>query len=67
MHDLVIDNALLIDGTGAPARHGSLAVADGRIAAIGERCRQRARSASTRTGSRSPRASSISIRTSTRS
>ena len=35
MHDLVIDNALLIDGTGAPARHGSLAVADGRIAAIG--------------------------------
>ncbi len=35
MHDLVIDNALLIDGTGAPARHGSVAVADGRIAAIG--------------------------------
>jgi N-acyl-D-aspartate/D-glutamate deacylase len=35
MHDLVIDNALLIDGTGAPARPGSLAVADGRIAAIG--------------------------------
>ncbi len=35
MHDLVIDNALLIDGTGAPGRHGSLAVADGRIAAIG--------------------------------
>ena len=36
MHDLVIDNALLIDGTGAPARHASLAVQDGRIAAIGE-------------------------------
>ena len=35
MHDLVIDNARLIDGTGAPARHGSLAVADGRIAAMG--------------------------------
>ena len=35
MHDLVIDNALLIDGTGAPARHGSLAVADGHIGAIG--------------------------------
>ena len=35
MHDLVIDNALLIDGTGTPARPGSLAVADGRIAAIG--------------------------------
>jgi N-acyl-D-aspartate/D-glutamate deacylase len=35
MHDLVIDNALIIDGTGAPARPGSLAVADGRIAAVG--------------------------------
>ena len=35
MHDLVIENARLIDGTGAPARHGSLAVADGRIAAVG--------------------------------
>jgi N-acyl-D-aspartate/D-glutamate deacylase len=35
MHDLVIDNALIIDGTGTPAHHGSLAVADGRIAAIG--------------------------------
>jgi N-acyl-D-aspartate/D-glutamate deacylase len=36
MHDLVIDNALLIDGTGAPARRGSLAVKDGRIAGLGE-------------------------------
>ena len=36
MHDLVIDNALLIDGTGAPARHASLAAQDGRIAAIGD-------------------------------
>ncbi|MET1083105.1 MAG: amidohydrolase family protein, partial [Burkholderiales bacterium] len=36
MHDLVIDNALLIDGTGAPGRHASLAVAGGRIAAIGD-------------------------------
>ncbi len=35
MHDLVIENALLIDGTGAPARPGGLAVKDGRIAAIG--------------------------------
>jgi N-acyl-D-aspartate/D-glutamate deacylase len=35
VHDLVIDNALLVDGTGAPARHGSLAVRDGRIAALG--------------------------------
>jgi len=36
MHDLVIDNALLIDGTGAPARHTGLAVKGGRIAAIGD-------------------------------
>jgi N-acyl-D-amino-acid deacylase len=36
MHDLVIDNATLIDGTGAAARPGSLAVKDGRIAAAGD-------------------------------
>jgi N-acyl-D-amino-acid deacylase len=36
MHDLVIENATLIDGLGTPARHGSLAVKDGRIAAIGD-------------------------------
>jgi len=35
MHDLVIRNALLVDGLGSPARHGSLAVAGGRIAAVG--------------------------------
>lgn len=35
MHDLVIRNALLIDGTGAPGRRGDLAVADGIIAGIG--------------------------------
>ncbi len=34
MHDLAIDNARLIDGLGTPARDGSLAVKDGRIAAI---------------------------------
>lgn len=34
MHDLVIKNALIVDGTGAKARAGSLAVAGGRIAAI---------------------------------
>jgi N-acyl-D-aspartate/D-glutamate deacylase len=33
-HDLVIDHARIIDGLGAPARDGSLAVARGRIAAI---------------------------------
>ncbi len=35
MHDLVIDNARLCDGTGAPSTMGALAVRDGRIAAIG--------------------------------
>jgi N-acyl-D-aspartate/D-glutamate deacylase len=34
MHDLVIRNAMLFDGTGAPGRRASLAVAAGRIAAI---------------------------------
>ena len=36
MHDLVIRNAQLIDGLGNPPRHGALAVAAGRIVAIGE-------------------------------
>ncbi|HJU15082.1 MAG TPA: amidohydrolase family protein [Stellaceae bacterium] len=36
MYDLVIDNARIIDGEGRPAREGSLAVAGGRIAAIGD-------------------------------
>ena len=31
MHDLVIENASIIDGTGRPACPGSVAVADGRI------------------------------------
>ena len=35
MHDLLIRGATLVDGTGAPARTADLAVADGRIAAIG--------------------------------
>ncbi len=35
MHDLLIRNAVLVDGTGAPARPGHVAVAAGRIAAIG--------------------------------
>lgn len=34
-HDLIIRNALLIDGTGAPGREGDLAVKAGRISAIG--------------------------------
>ena len=36
VHDLVIDNARLIDGLGTPARDASLAVKDGRIAAISD-------------------------------
>jgi N-acyl-D-aspartate/D-glutamate deacylase len=35
MHDLVIDNARVIDGLGGAARRGGVAVANGRIAAIG--------------------------------
>ena len=35
MHDLVIDNAVVLDGLGGPAREGGVAVAGGRIAAVG--------------------------------
>jgi N-acyl-D-aspartate/D-glutamate deacylase len=35
MHDLVIENARIVDGLDAPAREGALAVKDGRIAAVG--------------------------------
>ena len=35
MHDLVIDNARIVDGTGAPARPGGVAVSQGRITAVG--------------------------------
>jgi len=36
VHDLIIDNARLIDGLGAPAREGGVAVVGGRIAAVGK-------------------------------
>jgi N-acyl-D-aspartate/D-glutamate deacylase len=36
VHDLIIDNARIIDGLGAPVREGGIAVADGRIVAIGK-------------------------------
>src|SRR5258705_6822507 len=36
VHDLIIDNARIIDGLGAPAREGGVAVAGGRIAALGK-------------------------------
>ena len=35
MHDLIIRNALIVDGAGTPRHRGDLAVKDGRIAAIG--------------------------------
>ena len=34
MHDLVIRNGTLVDGTGAPARRADVAVRDGAISAI---------------------------------
>ena len=36
MHDLVIRNALLLDGLGSPPRHGDLALAAGRIVELGQ-------------------------------
>jgi len=36
MYDLLIRNALIVDGTGQPAYNGSLAVSDGRIVAVGK-------------------------------
>src|SRR5213595_1123387 len=36
MHDLVIRNSTIVDGTGAQARTGDVAVDDGRIASVGE-------------------------------
>ncbi|MGH7353050.1 MAG: amidohydrolase family protein, partial [Candidatus Rokuibacteriota bacterium] len=37
MHDLLIENAVVVDGLGAPARPGGVAVKDGRIAGVGDR------------------------------
>ncbi|MBI1397319.1 MAG: amidohydrolase family protein [Betaproteobacteria bacterium] len=36
MHELVIRNAILVDGTGAPARGADLAVDSGRVSAVGD-------------------------------
>jgi N-acyl-D-aspartate/D-glutamate deacylase len=35
VHDLVIDNAVVVDGLGGPPRDGGVAVAGGRVAAVG--------------------------------
>src|SRR6185436_6367219 len=35
MHDLVIEDARIVDGTGRPSRHGSVAVKDGKIVEVG--------------------------------
>ena len=36
MYDLIIENARIVDGTGKPSFHGSVAVKDGVIAAVGK-------------------------------
>ena len=36
MLDLMIEDASIVDGTGAPTRHGSVGIRDGRIVAVGE-------------------------------
>ena len=34
--DLIIRNGLVVDGTGAPAKHADVAIKDGKILAVGE-------------------------------
>ena len=36
MHELIITNGAVIDGSGAPRRHADIAIANGRITAIGQ-------------------------------
>ena len=51
MHDLVIRGGTLIDGTGAPARSGDVAIADGTHRRGRPRRRRGARARSTPTAS----------------
>ena len=36
MHDLLIRNARIVDGSGGPSRHGAVAVSDGRVTETGD-------------------------------
>ena len=49
-YDLIIRNGSIIDGTGAPARSGDVAISGDRIEAVGARHGQRRRARSTRAG-----------------
>ena len=61
--DIVIRGGTLVDGSGAPGRPADVAVRDGKIAAIGQRLRER--SSSTPRARWSPRDSSTSTPTTT--
>jgi len=43
MHDLVIDHARIVDGTGGPSRRGSVAIREGRLVEVGGAAGQAAR------------------------
>lgn len=43
MHDLIVRNGTVVDGTGSPPRRADVAVADGRVAAVGDLAGERAR------------------------